>query len=113
MDINYDFYTEHFGGDILSADLFPSYAQKALMYLNSITFNQAGKNIDSNIGCAICDIAELYYKEDKTGGITHETVDGYSVTRSYDETFNERLSSTAQLYLSCSGLLYRGGVYGI
>lgn len=113
MEINYTFYTENFGGDILSADIFPSYAARALMYLNSITFNQAERNIDSNIGFAICDIAEMYYKEDRSGGITHETVDGYSVTRSYSESFSERLSETAQLYLSCSGLLYRGGVYGV
>ncbi|MDD4689183.1 MAG: hypothetical protein PHE51_05495 [Eubacteriales bacterium] len=108
MDITHNFYTEHFGGDIIPDEFFPSYSTRAMMYLDSITFNKASKTEDINIQFAVCDIAEMFYTNDKTGGITHESVDGYSVTRSEDD-FLQKLSETAQLYLSCTGLLYRGG----
>ena len=111
MDINYTFYTEKFGGELIPATLFPAYATRAIIYLNSITFNQAEKYENINLGFAVCDIAELIYKEHKRGGIKHESADGYTVTRDDSTDFNHRLFETAQTYLGCSGLLYRGGVY--
>ncbi len=109
-NIDYNFYTERFGGDIFSAELLPAYTAKAVIYLNSITFNQAQSCDDVNIDFAICDIAEQIYKEHLRNGIKHEAVDGYSITRD-SSSFGEKLFETAQTYLACTGLLYRGGVY--
>ena len=109
-NIDYNYYTESFGGDLIPADLFPAYSARAMVYLNSITFNQAQYSDDVNIGFAVCDIAEQLYKERLNGGVIREAVDGYSVTR--DATsLSQRLFDTALVYLSCTGLLYRGGVY--
>jgi len=110
-NIDYKFYTEKFGGDLISADLFPAYVTRAVIYLNSITFNQAERCEDINISFAVCDIAEQLYKERLSGGIKHESADGYSVTRDTSSSLKQRLFDTAQTYLACSGLLYRGGVY--
>lgn len=109
-NIDYKYYTENFGGDLIPADLLPAYTARAMVYLNSITFNQAQNCDDVNIGFAVCDIAEQLYKERINGGVVHESVDGYSVTR--DKTpLNQRLFDTASTYLACTGLMYRGGLY--
>lgn len=109
-NIDYNYYTESFGGDLIPADLLPAYVARALIYLNSITFNQAQYSDDINIGFAVCDIAEQLYKERLNGGVIHESVDGYSVTRD-KASLSQRLFEIAQTYLACTGLLYRGGLY--
>ena len=111
LTIDYNEYVTRYQADeaaVIPQRLFSAYLTKAACFLESATMGQFCRVSDAERGkrCA-CEIAELYYKHFLRCGIAREDNDGYSVT--YDGVSAEKEAGRiAALYLSGTGLLYRG-----
>lgn len=110
---DYAFYTETFKGTMPEAD-FCRLAERAQAYLDGCTFGRAkayddAENLLKHAGCALADI---YLKFENGGGIASEKVGNISVNYvagiSNSETQGQALDDAARMYLSGTGLLYRG-----
>lgn len=134
---DYEYYAESFYGTLISDMDFPRMAERASAYIDYITMGRAAKNADlPQVKKACCALAEQYqmieaaqaaaskallYAAESTGAeLKSQTVGGWSKTyRSGGESAGASLSggqnakdalmSTAQMYLTGTGLLYRGG----
>lgn len=96
---------------------FPYYARSATQYIKQFT----GRNVDENnvpecVKMCCCEIAELIYRDERTeaenGGISSESVQGWSQSYESTETRKTALSSAQRAcvykWLSGTGLLFSG-----
>lgn len=133
---DYSYYTSAFLGNAIAEENFLRLATQASRYIDYITQNRAEKNADLTVvkDCC-CALAERYQAINTAQDLAQKSLaagaaDGAEVqsesvgswSRSYrsvgdisremaeiEEKGKSELYSTAQQYLSHSGLLYRGG----
>lgn len=116
---DYKFYTDVFFGKAIPAEEFARYALLATQYVNSVTFGRINADFpidEAKMAC--CAVAEIYYMardaDSRTiSGIASEKVGDYSVSYSSasketEKSVETKLYSTAKLWLSNTGLMFRG-----
>ena len=86
---------------------------RLLPYLDSVTFDRIAavtdEKIKERVKEACCAVADVLLQKEQRDGIASETNDGISVTYTTEgSTDEQRLYRAAVLYLSNTGLLYRG-----
>lgn len=116
---DYEFYKEEFLNATVPEDKFAGYAEKASALIDSFTFDRitddifvTSPKIGRKIKLCCCALCEEILLIENGGGISSESVDGYSVTYasgiSKSRSEMRRYSDTIKVYLSGTGLLYRG-----
>lgn len=116
MIVSYDYYADIYGGD-LSEQEFNRQAKKAEAYLNTITFGRINTQLPDKVMkqvqtaiCALVDDYQAITKTADTGIVASESVSTWKKTyRGPEKSTEQRLQSTALLYLAATGLLYCGG----
>lgn len=120
MYATYDFYVTEFYGDILTDENFDKCASRASDYIDYLTMGKAKSYTDTDnvLARCCCALAEQYPSLDALtvsvadGEVASETVGSHSVSyRSSAEvkaSWQANLLSIAQMYLTPTGLLYRG-----
>lgn len=120
--VDYEYYSETYGGSKIAEAAFPSHEKRAEAVLHRITFNRILKRPEliseavlDNIRMAICSMAETDFQESKkTPGVKSENIDGYSVSYGDSGSVNGEAGRThemfqsAMTYLHDTGLLYKG-----
>ena len=115
---NYAFYSgEYLGRVITSEKDFAYYALRASEIIDSKTFGRIGE-ITPAVKMACCAAADELYsdasaKAKAAGGISSESVDGYSVSyRAYnteaEKAAEKRVNAAIKRYLGGTGLMFRG-----
>ena len=115
---NYAFYSgEYLGRVITSEKDFAYYALRASEIIDSKTFGRIGE-ITPAVKMACCAAADELYsdasaKAKAAGGISSESVDGYSVSyRAYnteaEKAAEKRVNAAIKQYLGGTGLMFRG-----
>jgi hypothetical protein len=120
---DYTYYTGTYLGTAIASADFPRLALRASATIDNLTFNRAATETDvttiDKIKMATCALAEELQKEDLADGIDgiqSESIGSNSVT--YAENSGKRLtnetkqSKAAKLYLSSTGLMFRGFASG-
>ena len=102
-----EFYSSTYGENAkIPLDSFDIWEWRAEMYLKSfctvLPDSKAAK-------MCICEIAELLYSQNMRDGIESESNDGYSVKYTKGD-IKTKAYNIAKLYLSSSGVMYRGDV---
>ena len=118
---DYAFYIETFGGEVIDKADYPAVSLYASQYIKSITCGRSELYEGEELKYAMCAVAELYARilqKESGGGLNKksENIDGYSVTyvtQAQDGELNEALFkkkaySAAEVWLTGTGLLYRG-----
>lgn len=120
MYATYAFYTDEFFGSVISEEDFDKYATRASDYIDYLTMGKAKAYEDTNgaLAKACCAVAEQIANSDSitasigVAEIASETVGSHSVSyRSSVELkagLDAAMLSAAQMYLTPTGLLYRG-----
>lgn len=107
---DYDYYLNEYSGNAVAEADFTRLSRQASAYLDSLTYGKIrGPWVDdSRVKDACCAIAEVMQKQEQ-GEVASESNDGASVTYVIGSTTPEqRMYSTAVMYLSSTGLLYAG-----
>ena len=115
---DYAFYSgEYLGRVITSEKDFAYYALRASEIIDSKTFGRIDE-ITPAVKMACCAAADELYsdasaKAKAAGGISSESVDGYSVSyRAYntevEKAAEKRVNAAIKRYLGSTGLMYRG-----
>ena len=113
MKVDYEYYTDIYGGaNILEKDWL-RVSQKAEQRLNSYTFGRLsddweGESWCDRAKCAVCEMTEILYADEKRDGKTSENTDGYSVSYDTEKSLGSTLYDVVQVYLGDTGLLYAG-----
>lgn len=111
---DYDWYKTNYFGSAIPEEAFPSFAMKAAYLVDGLTAGNL-QPLDAAPDCvkdAVCAAAEKLYQFEQSPAkeIKSENNDGYSVT--YADTSEEKARDDAKteirVYLSTSGLLFRG-----
>ena len=118
---DYEFYVEVYGGRSIPEEDFPSAVRKASAYLDQITFGRIRKPYPDEVKYAVCELAEIQHRFNKTAGegareVKSENNDGYSVTyvtegtdgESPDVVLHRKMYAAAKVWLGNTGLLYLG-----
>ncbi len=112
--VNYTFYVEAFHGK-LTEDDFCRLSVPAAAYLDAVTHGRTGEPMEEAAAqkarLALCGLCDALLLNEQGGGVVSESNDGISVTYAASKTAQsdeQRLWSTVCLYLSGTGLLYRG-----
>lgn len=113
MKVDYSFYTDTYGGKRISQNDWQRISQKAEQRLNSYTFGRLsddweGESWCDRAKCAVCEMTEILYADEKRGGKTSENTDGYSVSYDTEKSLGSTLYDVVQVYLGDTGLLYAG-----
>lgn len=120
QNLDYAYYSQEFGGDIIPEERFDYVIQKAEMYLNMFTFERLkDRDYDNVVKNCLCDMAETIYNIKKRGNDMvkkSENNDGYSVSfvteitdgQDIREVLRKKLYGIAECYLMNTGLLYLG-----
>lgn len=104
--VDFNYYRDEFLGTLIPIKEFYHIESKATVYVNYVLLgNMKDTDEFKNAVCAVC---ELIYNESKRGGIKSENNDGYSVTFEEIGDFYDRVIDVVKVYLSNTGLLYRG-----
>lgn len=111
MKAEYDFYASAYHGSMPEED-FLRYGVQAEAFLADLISHRSCDNLSEGhlyqLRLAFCALCDAYAKEE-TADITSEQNDGISVTYGARKgTSEERLRNAAALFLSGTGLLYRG-----
>lgn len=115
---DYDFYTDKYLGRIIpNENDFAYYALRASEIIDSKTFGRIGE-ITPAVKMACCAAADELYndasaKAKAAGGISSESVDGYSISyRAYnteaEKAAEKRANAAIKRYLGSTGLMFRG-----
>lgn len=119
---DYKFYAEEFKG-IMPRDSFDQVIVPASAFVNWMTCGRAEKKIIEAVKlatCAVCNVFESNQKQCENSGrhgeVKSENNDGYSISyvtsqkdgETPDEVLHRKAYQAAYMYLSCTGLLYRG-----
>lgn len=108
---DYDYYLNEYSGNAVAEADFTRLSRQASAYLDSLTCGKIrGTWVDdSRVKDACCAVAEVMQKQEQGGEVASESNDGASVTYVTGSTTPEqRMYSTAVMYLSSTGLLYAG-----
>ena len=113
MKVEYSFYTDTYGGKRISQNDWLRISQKAEQRLDSFTFGRCsgdweGETWCNRAKCAVCEMSEILYTDEKRGGKTSENTDGYSVSYDTRKSLGNMLYDVVQVYLGNTGLLYAG-----
>ncbi len=121
-NIDYQFYTETYGGTELSEEQFNTYSKKALQFINELSasrllLNTLSDNDEYLVKMATCALCDYDYGNDKRVeklSIASESVPSHSRTyntsanaKSNQEVYKERVQTVYGFLLS-TNLLYRG-----
>ena len=115
---DYAFYTDKYLGRIIpNENDFAYYALRASEIIDSKTFGRINE-ITPAVQLACCAAADELYsdasaKAKAAGGISSESVDGYSVSyRAYnteaEKAAEKRVNAAIKRYLGSTGLMFRG-----
>lgn len=113
MKVDYSFYTDTYGGNRILEDDWQRISQKAEQRLDSYTFGRCSGAWEDeswcNLAkCAVCEMSEILYADEKKDGKTSENTDGYSVSYDTGKSLDGMLYDVARVYLGDTGLLYAG-----
>lgn len=113
MKVDYSFYADTYGGSRISQDDWQRISQKAEQRLDSYTFGRCsgdwkGESWCNRAKCAVCEMSEILYADEKRNGKTSESTDGYSVSYDTGKSLADTLYDVARVYLGDTGLLYAG-----
>lgn len=129
VKLDYTFYTDVYGGSLVSEEDFPHFLIKATTYINYLTFNKSTTHKDkfeTQINLAICEVVDLYYKQSQqentlesnsSKGIKSETVKSHKVdfetlevsSRSdLEASYDNLRCGVVYKHLLPTGLLYKG-----
>lgn len=115
--VDYLFYTGEYGGSAIASDGFKPKALKASALIDMLTSNRvaaiitAGTDTDliQTIKLAVCSVMDEQQKIDNVGGVVvSESVGSHSVSYGAQKSERERLTAAAKVFLSETGLLFRG-----
>lgn len=115
---DYAFYTDKYLGRVIpNENDFAYYALRASEIIDNKTFGRINE-ITPAVRLACCAAADELYsdasaKAKAAGGISSESVDGYSVSyRAYnteaEKTAEKRVNAAIKRYLGSTGLMFRG-----
>ena len=88
---DFDFYTNEYGGTVVTADNFKSLSIKASAIIDRITFGRATGT--ENVKMAVCAAVDALFAPGEGGRIQSENNDGYSVT--YQTRTDAEISQSA------------------
>lgn len=112
IDLNHNFYISEFGGTLVPPNLFKRLEIKAFYYLKQFTFNRCiHTEFEIEVKLALCEMIDKLYKFENDGGVkTSESVGNHSVSFKVEDntTLEKELYKIAAIYLSDTGLLFRG-----
>lgn len=113
MTVTYDFYTNTYGGKNIPESDWTKLSLKAEQRLRHYTFGRLPESLEgapwgNNAKCAVCEMAETIYADDKRAGKTSENTDGYSVSYDLSKPLNAKLYDVAYIYLGYTGLMKLG-----
>ena len=100
------FYADVYHGSLNGAELERS-LRRANAYIGTLML-RTPSTVPNEVKYAVCEIADMYNKEELRAGISSENNDGYSVTYDKSRTAENKAYDIAVLYLANTGLLYRG-----
>ena len=134
--IDYEYYSNEFGGDLIPEEEFEKKAIKASNEVRIRILNRDITGFETEVKNATCEVAEIIYNQDQlkenyqemlnavasggsSGVITNEKVGDYSVTRSSlsmkelyslcsKEELDSQIDDLINTALLFTGLLYRG-----
>ena len=111
--LEYSFYTGNYGGKNIPERDWTRVSLKAEQRLNSYTFGRLSGGWDGSefvklISCAVCEMSELIYTDEKRAGKASENNDGYSVSYETGKSLESSLYDVACVYLGDTGLMYAG-----
>lgn len=117
--VDFNFYTGEYGGSTVVSSEFQLHALKASAFIDQLTSNRvaaiitAGTDTDKiqAIKLAVCAVIDEQAKLEAAGGvIASESVGSHSVTYANAQSDNreKKLGDAARLFLSNTGLLFRG-----
>lgn len=111
IEVAYAFYTSSYHGS-LSEEEFLRWGVRAGAFLDELTFQRVNEalpvGVQNKARLAFCALCDAYAKEE-TADIASEQNDGISVTYAAKKgSAEDRLRNAATLFLSGTGLLYRG-----
>ncbi len=110
MNIDYDYYSNIYRGNIIPSEDYVKYLRKAEIYVDNLIFGREPGNHEESVKLAVCNVAEMLYLDESRQGIASENADGYSVSYSGGDS-GKNIYDAAAVYLADSGLLYAGGEY--
>lgn len=113
--VDYGFYSSVFLGTVIDSESFDRMALEASYFVRELTFGRIGENPSDDVKMATCAVAEIEFKEKKQNEedqIASESVGPHSVsyvkkTKNTEEYAKDKIRAV-QMYLSGTGLLYRG-----
>ena len=113
MNVEYEFYQDFYGGGNISDKDWKRLPQKAESRLKEFTFGRLpdqweGEEWEEQAKCAVCEMAELLFTEEKRAGKTSENTDGYSVSYDTNVSGRSKLYETAYAYLGYTGMMNLG-----
>lgn len=113
MKVEYSFYTDTYGGNRIPQDDWKRISQKAEQRLDSYTLGRCSGAWESEswcnrAKCALCEMSEILYADEKRNGKTSENTDGYSVSYDTGKSLAGTLYDVVRVYLGDTGLLYTG-----
>lgn len=104
---DYEFYRNNFGGDRVPAEAFERFAARASKFIEKATFNRI-RAPDESVQSCCCELAELFYKQNKNGGAKQsESIGGYSYTLAEVKSSDDEMLDICRLWLPPE-LMYRG-----
>lgn len=109
---DFSYYKDTYCGEMAEGD-FKRLSRSASAYLDSVTFDRIAavtdEKIKEKVKEACCAVADALLRKEQRDGIAAESNDGVSITYTSETNADEqRLYRAAVLYLSNTGLLYRG-----
>lgn len=113
MRVEYKFYMDTYGGTNISETAWKRLSQKAIQRLQVFTFGRlpeewSGQTWENKAKCAVCEMSELLFANEKRSGKISENTDGYSVSYEAAYVTDSRLRNIAYTYLGDTGLMYFG-----
>lgn len=120
QELDYAYYSEQYGGNVIPEKRFLYTMQKAEMYLHAFTFDRLrGEALDNIVKNCLCDMAETIYNGERQrdeGMKKSENTDGYSVSyvteavdgQDQQEALRKKLYGITECHLMNTGLLYLG-----
>lgn len=111
-EVDYTFYQEVYHGTMSEED-FCRLLVRAKAYVGKVTFGRAERyESDNQVQLALCSVADAFLLNEQGGGVVSEIVGkisrNYAAGISNTPTEEQRLNQAVSLYLSGTGLLYRG-----
>lgn len=108
--VDYNFYIMDYGGAEMPPLKFNGIANRASMYIDTITFNRINpKEVCEEVKMATCAVIDVICKFEEVGIKVSEKIGDYSIQYKNSTTSKEKeMYKEAKAYLSNTGLMYRG-----